>query len=224
MNEIEQKLFSLQDVPYADFTAKLVPNVERTRIIGVRLPQLRALGRELKNTPEAAAFLQELPHKYHEENLLHAVLLGYLRDTDEAVAALERFLPFVDNWAVCDSIRPKAFEKKGEALLPVLRRWILSNHTYICRFGLLMLMTHYLDGQFSPDLLEIPTAIRSEEYYVNMMVAWYFATALAKQWNATVGYLEQHKLPDRTHRKAIQKATESYRITPQQKAYLKTLK
>lgn len=224
MKEIAKKLLSLQDVPYADFTAKLIPNVARENIIGVRLPQLRALAKELLNSPEAAAFLKALPHQFHEENMLHAVLLGFLRNMDEAVAAVERFLPYVDNWAVCDSLRPKAFANKGEALLPTLERWISSKNPYTVRFGLLMLMTHYLDGQFSPDLLEIPAAIRSEEYYVNMMVAWYFATALSKQWDAVIGYLEQHKLPEWTHRKTIQKAVESFRITPQQKAYLRSLK
>lgn len=165
-----------------------------------------------------------MPHRFYDENMLHGILISQITDFDACIQALEIFLPYVDNWAVCDTMAPKVLAKNREVLLPILRRWIASEHTYTCRFGLLCLMRYYLDENFRPEYLELAAAVSSDEYYVNMMIAWFFATALAKQWDATVPYLERRKLPLWVHHKAIQKAKESYRITPSQKEYLKSLK
>lgn len=221
MTPIQEKLFALRDEKYAAFQAGLTPTLAPESFIGVRVPELRRLAGELAKSAECEAFLRDLPHRYYDENLLHSILLERCRDFDETLARVEEFLPYVDNWAVCDTLRPKVFACHREALLPYVQRWIASAETYTCRFGIDMLMTHYLDEDFREEYLAWPAAVRSEEYYVRMMVAWYYATALAKQWEATVPYIEQHCLPDWTHRKAIQKACESYRITPGQKAYLK---
>ena len=222
--DVQKQLFALQDADYAAFSAKLIPTIEREKIIGVRTPQLRELAKKLQKQGATEDFLSALPHFYHEENVLHAILIGDIRDYAQSLSEVERFLPYVDNWAVCDTLRPRAFANKGQALLPVLQGWMASEHTYTCRFGIGMLMVHYLDAQFSPAILQSTAEVRSEEYYVNMMVAWFFATALSKQWEAAISYLEQRKLPLWTHRKTIQKAIESYRITQAQKVYLKTLK
>lgn len=219
---IEQQLFSMQDVSYADFQAKLTPGVPRECFIGVRVPQLRCLTKQIKN--EAQPFLNNLPHLYYDENLLHGILISQMQDFDLCMDALENFLPYVDNWAVCDTMSPKVLGKNREVLLEKIRQWCASSHTYTCRFGILCLMRHFLDDDFCPEYLDIPAAISSEEYYVNMMIAWFYATALAKQWDATIPYLEQGRLPSWIHRKTIQKARESYRITPEQKAYLQSLK
>lgn len=219
---ITEKLFTLQDTVYADFQSKLTPGIPSEKIIGVRVPQLRQLAKQIKN--EAKPFLNDLPHLYYDENLLHGILLSEIRDFDACVRALEDFLPFVDNWAVCDTMSPKALQKDKQALLRKIRQWTASSHTYTCRFGLLCLMRYFLDDDFSPEYLPIPASIQSEEYYVNMMISWFFATALAKQWDATIPYLQERRLPEWVHRKTIQKARESYRISSEQKEYLKTLK
>lgn len=224
MTEIQKRLFALQDKPYGDFTAKLNPTVDPDAIIGVRLPELRKLAKELRGSKEAAEFLQTLPHEYLEENHLHSFLLCDIKDFDTAIYEIERFLPYVDNWAVCDSIRIKAFSKNPEQLLPYLYKWIESDHTYTIRCGILNLMNLFLDARFDPAYPEKVAAIRSDEYYVNMMIAWYFATALAKQYEAAIPYIEQNRLDKWTHNKAIQKAVESYRVSDEHKAYLKTLK
>ncbi len=228
MNELEARvrarLFEMQDLKYRDFCAKLTPNVDPERIIGVRTPQLRSYAAELSKTPDAAAFLALLPHEYYEENNLHGFLIERIKDYDACVAALDAFLPYVDNWATCDLMAPKRFKRHLPELMGEIRRWIASEHCYTIRFGIEMLMSFYLDEAFSPEHLEMVAALRSEEYYVNMMIAWYFATALAKQWDATLPYIEQQRLAPWTHNKAIQKAVESYRITDEQKAYLRTLK
>ena len=224
MNEVQKKLFELSDKEYAAFQAKLAPTIAAESCMGVRVPVLRKFASEFSKTPECAAFLESLPHEYYDENLLHSVILEKRKDYDECMEKVERFLPFVDNWAVCDTLRPKIFAKHREELIGKVKEWIASEKTYTCRFGIDMLMTHYLDGFFRPEYLEFPAQVRSEEYYVRMMVAWYYATALAKQWDSTIPYLEKHRLPDWTHNKTIQKAVESYRITPEQKAYLKALR
>ena len=219
---IQEKLFSLHDEKYAAFSAKLIPTVEADRFIGVRSPQLRALAKDLKNN--ASEFLGELPHRYHEENMLHAYLLCIARDYATIVEETERFLPYIDNWAVCDSLAPRAFARHKAELLPRIREWMASEHEYTVRFGIGTLMRHYLDADFRPEDLWRVAAIDREEYYIRMMQAWYFATALAKQYDAIIPYIEQKKLDPWTHSKAIQKAIESYRITPEQKEYLRTFR
>ena len=220
---ITDKLLSMQDTQYKAFHSKLMPTVDENRVIGIRIPALRKLAKELR-AHEAKAFLQSLPHFYYEENNLHAFLIERIGDYDECIKAVNEFLPFVDNWATCDSLRPKIFKKHLHELLEQIKIWIASNDTYTVRFGLEMLMCYYLDEAFSPEYLTLAASVKSEEYYVNMMLAWFFATALAKQYEATVSYIENNKLDLWVHNKTIQKATESYRITNEQKVYLKTLK
>jgi len=222
---IRERLFTLQDKGYAAFQAKLTPTIPPEQFIGVRVPALRKLAKELaKGGEDCSGFLQELPHAYYDENMLHALLISEIRDYEICLAELERFLPYVDNWAVCDIMSPTVFRKKKDVLIDKIREWSASELPYTCRFGMEMLMSHYLDGEFQPEYLEIPAAVRSEEYYVRMMVAWFFATALAKQWDAAIPYIETRRLDVWVHRKTIQKARESYRITPEQKEYLNTLK
>ncbi len=221
--DIQEQLFRLQDLKYRDFQAPLIPNVPKELMIGVRTPDLRKLAKELTKSGEGEAFLLALPHEYYEEDNLHAFLLGEIRDFARCVQELDRFLPYVDNWASCDSLRPRVLAKHKEALLPHVRRWIASEHCYTRRFGLEMLMCHFLDEAFRPEYLEL-AVIDSGEYYVNMMVAWFFATALAKQYEATLPYLEERRLQPWTHNKAIQKAVESFRVHKEQKETLKTLK
>lgn len=224
MYNIREKLFSQADSEYAAFQAKLTPGVRPDKFIGVRVPMLREIAAEFSKTAECEAFLRELPHEYYDENLLHSILLGKIKDFGQCIEAVEHFLPYVDNWAVCDTLSPKTFTKHKKEILAKIGEWISSPHTYTCRFGLDMLMTHFLDNDFKPEYLELAASVESEEYYVRMMAAWFFATALAKQWDSTAPYIEQHRLPEWTHRKTIQKACESYRITPEQKQYLKLLK
>lgn len=224
MTCIQERLFELQDKDYAAFQAKLTPTVPADTFIGVRVPQVRALAKVLIKDPVHEAFLEELPHRYYDENMLHALLVSLMKDYDACLAATDRFLPYVDNWAVCDIMSPKVFVKHKVELIDKIRVWASSDATYTCRFGLEMLMSHYLDEDFNRAYLDIPAAARSEEYYVKMMVAWFFATALAKQWDDTVPYLEARVLVPWTHNKTIQKACESYRITDEQKQYLRTLK
>ena len=222
--EITKRLFELQDEKYADFQAKLTPGIPRESFIGVRVPQARTLAKSYYKDLESADFLQELPHQYYDENMLHGLVLSEMKDFEACVKAVDAFLPYVDNWAVCDIMSPKVFRKHKEELLPVIKRWVASDQVYTCRFGIEMLMSHYLDQDYKPEYLEIVAAVRSEEYYVNMMIAWFFATALAKQWDTVIPYIEENRLEPWVHNKTIQKARESYRITPEQKEYLKGLK
>jgi len=219
-----EKLLELKDDEYADFQSKLTPNVERERFIGIRVPQVRTLAKELIKTPEVKGFFDELPHKYYDEDMLHGVLISEMKDYNSCIEEVDKFLPYVDNWAVCDIMSPKVFKKHKEELLPKIREWSASKETFTSRFGIEMLMSFYLDGDFKNEYLEIPAAVHSEEYYLQMMQAWFFATALAKQWDATIPYLENNKLDKWVHNKTIQKARESYRITDEQKEYLKSLK
>ena len=221
---IQQRLFALQDIAYRDFTSKLTPNIDKDTFIGVRMPALKALAKELKDTPEAAEFLNTLPHEYFEENNLHAFLLNLIRDFDTALEQIEAFLPYVDNWSTCDTLSPKAFAKNPEKLPPIIERWLASGETYTVRYGIKCLMNYFLGELFSTDYADMAATVQSEEYYVNMMRAWYFATALAKQYDAAVKYIEDGRLDTWTHNKAIQKAAESYRVTDEHKAYLKTLR
>lgn len=225
MNELQQNLFGMRDAAYAAFIAKLTPGFPLGHFIGVRVPLLRTIARSFaKEEAASQRFLSHLPHSYYEEDMLHGMLISLVKDYDRCLDLTDRFLPYVDNWAVCDTLSPKVFAKHKAQLLENILRWSSSSHTYTCRFGLRMLMTHFLDDSFSADFLEIPAAIHSEEYYVKMMVAWFFATALAKQWEATLPYLENRQLDPWTHRKTIQKAIESYRIPPERKDYLRTLR
>jgi len=222
--QVRQRLFEMQDTGYGDFHSKLMPTVERERVIGVRTPALRAFAKEFGRTREAEAFLECLPHFYYEENNLHGFLVEGIKEYDRCVVYLEKFLPYVDNWATCDLMAPKVFGRHTEELLGRIRAWLSSSHPYTVRFGIGMLMRFYLDGAFKPDYPALVAGVRSEEYYVNMMVAWYFATALAKQYEVILPWIEERRLAPWTHNRAIQKAVESRRISGEQKAYLKTLK
>ena len=215
--DITAQLFALQDKTYADFQSKLLPTIPREAIIGVRTPELRKTAKRIYKTPAAQAFVHALPHRYFDENQLHAFILSEEKDFNTCLAELEQFLPYVDNWATCDQLSPKCFKKHTIDLLPHIRRWMVSKHIYTIRFGMGSLMRYYLDENFRPEYLEWVAAIQSEEYYIRMMQAWFFATALAKQWDAAFPYIGQHRLHPWTHNKAIQKAIESYRITDEQK-------
>lgn len=221
---IQEKLFELQDQAYAAFQSKLTPNIPAELFIGVRVPAARKLAKEYIKNPEHLDFMKALPHHYYDENMLHGLLISEIKDYDACIFETDQFLPYVDNWAVCDIMSPKVFKKHKKELIEKIYEWSASDLTYTCRFGLEMLMSHFLDEDFKPEYLEIPVAVISEEYYINMMIAWFFATALAKQWDETIPYLERHKLGIWVHNKTIQKARESYRITTEQKEYLKTLK
>ena len=223
-DEIIQELFRQQDKEYGIFQAKLIPTVEPDLIIGVRTPELRKMAKKLAKQEDTKEFLDTLPHHYFEENQLHAFIISEERDFDRCVTRMEQFLPFIDNWATCDQTAPKAFKKHTDELLFYIRKWITSEHTYTVRYAIGMLMRLYLDEGFKPEYLDMVAAVRSEEYYVKMMVAWYFATALAKQYDAAIPFIEERKLESWTHNKTIQKSVESYRIDAEQKTYLKSLK
>ncbi len=214
----------MQDKEYRDFQSKLIPTVDAEYFIGVRTPDLRKYASALAKQEDIPVFLNALPHKYFDENQLHAFIISVMKDYDSCVTELNRFLPYVDNWATCDQMSPKIFKKHRAELLGPIDKWMVSGQTYTIRFGIGMLMEHFLDEDYDKKYLKKVAAVHSEEYYVNMMSAWYFATALAKQYDDALSYIEGHKLDVWTHNKAIQKAVESYRITPEQKAYLKTLK
>ena len=221
---ISVQLFALQDKGYADFQSKLLPTVARETVIGVRTPDLRKMAKQICKTPVAQEFLHSLPHRYFDENQLHAFILSEEKDFNTCIAELEQFLPYVDNWATCDQLSPRCFKKRTAELLPFIRKWMRNTHTYTKRFGIGSLMRYFLDEAFRPEYLEWVASIKSDEYYIRMMQAWFFATALAKQWDATLPYIEQHRLEKDTHNKTIQKAVESFRITDEQKALLKTLR
>ncbi len=221
---ITERLFSLQDKEYKDFQSKLMPTVDSENIIGVRIPLLRKLAKEIYGTTEAKEFLKELPHKYYEENNLHAFLIEQIGDYNECIAKINDFLPYIDNWATCDGLSPKILKKNLDLLLNEIDFWLKSEHTYTLRFAVKMLMANYLDAWFRPEYLEKVADIRSDEYYIKMVVAWYFQTALTKQYDYAVEYIKQNKLDIWTHNKAIQKAIESYRVSDSQKEYLRSLK
>ena len=222
--QIRQKLFAMQDESYRDFQCRLMPTVPPERVVGVRIPALRALARELAGTPEGEAFLGRLPHAYYEEDNLHGFLLERIRDYDAALAGVEAFLPYIDNWATCDTTSPRVFAKNTDRLLEPVRRWMDSDRVYTVRYGLGMLMRYYLDDGFRPEYLEWAGVVDSEEYYVRMMVAWFFATALAKQPEAAWPWVAEPRLSPWVRAKAIQKALESRRITPEQKQALRALR
>ena len=221
MEEIQKHLFELQDMAYRDFHSRLMPGIDKETIVGIRVPVLRKYAKSIAGTELSEKFIKELPHRYYEENNLHMMLITGIKDYDRCISEIERFLPYIDNWATCDFPAPKCFENHKEDLLPVIKRWIASSETYTIRYGIGMLMRLYLDADFDPEYVRIVAEVKSDEYYVNMMIAWYMATALAKQWDVVIPYIEEHRMPDWVHRKTIQKAVESYRITDEQKRYLK---
>ncbi len=223
-DEIREELFKLQDIKYRDFQVKLIPGREIDSMIGVRTPALRALAKKLQKRDDTGEFLEDLPHKYFDEDQLHAFIISGMKDYEKCVEALEAFLPFVNNWATCDQMSPSVFKKNRDKLTERIETWLDDGRIYVVRFGIGMLMEHYLDADFKPEYPKRVAKIVSDEYYINMMSAWYFATALAKQYDAVIPYITEHRLPEGVHNRAIQKAVESRRITPEQKEYLKTFR
>ncbi len=222
--EVQSSLFALQDLKYRDFQCKLIPTVDPGKVIGVRTPALRKFARAFVKTPQAMDYIRILPHKYFEENNLHGFAIETMKDYGECIGALEAFFPHIDNWATCDLISPKVFAKHLPALYEKIKIWIVSGETYTVRFGTGMLMRYFLGEHFRPEMLGEAAGVRSKEYYVNMMIAWYFATALAKQWDAALPYIKEQRLERWTHNKTIQKAVESYRIGDEEKAQLRALR
>lgn len=221
---IQEELFANQDEKFRDFNAKLIPTVNKETVIGVRTPVIRSMAKKYAKCEDIGGFLGALPHKYYEENNLHGDIISLNKDFDTVISELNKFLPFVDNWATCDLMKPKVFLKHTEELIPHIHRWISSGDTYTVRFGIGMLMSFYLKEHFKEEYLELVAGVKSDEYYINMMVAWYFATALAHQYDSAVNYLEQNRLDKWTHNMTIKKACESFRIQDEQKEYLKMLK
>ena len=226
MTQIQKILFKYQDTKYADFSAKLVPTLPRDVFIGVRSPAYKNVIREIKELPESElqSFLTDLPHKYHEENCLHIALINKIKNYDECLTTLENFLPYINSWAVSDGLNPPALKKNRLLLLPKLQLWIRSDKPFTQRVGMLLLMKYFLDDDFKSEYLDLPASIRSNEYYVNMMTAWLFAEALVKQWDVAVSFIQKKQLAPWTHNKAIQKACESLRLSPEHKEYLRSLK
>lgn len=211
------EMFKLQDKGYRDFQGKLIPGISPDTMIGIRVPVLRKFAKEFIKTGKADIFMEKLPHYFYDENLLHAILISENKDYKRTLKLLDEFLPYVDNWAVCDIISPKSFKKNRDKLIEKIKEWTESKEPYTVRFGLEMLMTHFLDSDFKKEYLEIPVRANMDHYYVKMMVAWFFATALSKQWDSTLPYIKDKRLPTWTHKKTVQKARESFRITPEQK-------
>ena len=218
------RLMEVRDEEYQAFQAKLVPNIPVERILGVRTPEMRKIAREVFESPDRDVFLADLPHRYYEENLIHFFVISMIKDFDACVQAVEAFLPYVDCWPVSDQATPKAFTKNHEKLLPFIRKWIASDHVYTARFGIRMLMNEFLGADFREEYPELVVNKKGDDYYLKMMAAWYFATALAKRYDETIRYFEDRRLDEWVHKKAIQKAIESYRVTDEHKEYLKSLK
>ena len=223
-DKIRNELFKMQDIEYRDFNSKLIPTVKKEDMIGIRTPELRKYAKKLIKSEEMEEFLHSLPHKYFDENQLHAFIISDIKDFKICMDELINFLPYLDNWATCDQLSPKIFKKYRNDLLPHIYEWLKSDKTYTVRFGIGMLMEHFLDEDFKPEYPELVAAVSSEEYYINMMTAWYFATALAKQYESILPFIEGNKLDTWTHNKSIQKAIESNRISAEKKSYLKGLK
>ena len=224
LNEIRAELFKMQDMDYRDFNSKLIPTVDKESMIGIRTPDLRKYAKQLGKSSDVIEFLQTLPHKYFDENQLHAFIISEIKDFNSCVDKVNEFLPYIDNWATCDQLSPKVFKKHHKELIAYIKEWLESDKVYTVRFGIGMLMEHFLDEDFDISYLETVSNIRSDEYYVNMMIAWYFATALAKRYENIIPFIEKRSLDIWTHNKAIQKAVESYRISNEKKEYLKSLK
>ena len=224
MEKIQNKLFEYQDLGYRDFNSKLIPNIDKETIIGVRIPDIRKIEKSL-SIEEKEEFLLKLPHKYFEENMLHGIIISNMKEYDKVIINLEKFLPYVDNWAVCDSISLKIFKKNREKAIVNVLSWIKSNHTYVCRFGIGMIMQLYLEDEyFKKSYLDIIAEIKTEDYYINMMRAWTFQVALVKQWKEAIVYIEKGLLDEFTHNKTISKSCDSYKIEKEKKEYLKTLR
>jgi hypothetical protein len=224
LDEIRNELFKMQDIVYRDFNSKLIPTVDKSLFIGVRTPELRKYAKQLAKREDIEEFLHSLPHKYFDENQLHAFIVSEIKDFKSCVDKVNEFLPYVDNWATCDQLSPKVFKKYHKELITYIKEWLESDKVYTVRFGIGMLMEHFLDEDFDIIYTETVSNIRSDEYYVNMMIAWYFATALAKRYESILPFIENRRLEIWTHNKAIQKAVESYRISTDRKTYLKELK
>ena len=221
---IQEKLFKYQDLGYREFNSKLIPNIDKETMIGVRIPDIRKIEKSL-STEEKEEFLLKLPHKYFEENMLHGIIISNMKDYNKVITNLEKFLPYVDNWAVCDSISPKILKKNREKVITNVLSWIKSNHTYVCRFGIGMIMQLYLEDEyFKRTYLDIIAEIKTEDYYINMMRAWTFQVALVKQWKEAIVYIEKGLLDEFTHNKTISKSCDSYKIEKEKKEYLKTLR
>ena len=219
--KITKRLFELRDEKYRDFNSSLIPNIDKERIVGVRIPALRKIAKELMKGEGKETLMSALPHKYLEENHLHAFFINDIKDFDICIFELERFLPCVDNWSTCDSIRPCSFSNNTDKLMPYIVRWLKSKHTYTIRFAIEMLMVYYLGEHFDKRFIDMVAGVESDEYYVNMMIAWYFATALAKKWVEAIKIIDNERLSLWVHNKTIQKAFESYRVTDEQKEYLR---
>ena len=224
MTPIQKQLFELQDIGYKEFHSKLMPTVCKDKIIGVRVPQLRKFAKELNKSDLKADFLNTLPHKYYEEDNLHAFLIEQIKDFNECISILDNFLLFVDNWATCDMMTPKILGKNPDSLYAKIQEWAKSEHTYTVRFAVVTLMKFFMDERLDKKHLKLLLRIKSDEYYINMAIAWYLATALSSRWDLVIPYIENKKFDKWIHNKAIQKSIESYRITKEQKEYLKTLK
>ena len=224
MTEIQELLFAKQDTKYRDFQAPLFPNINKEKMIGVRTPELKKLAKELYGKELANEFIETLPHQYFDENQLHAFIISLIKDYQTCLKEVEKFLPFIDNWGTCDQLSPKVLAKHKDELIVAIKKWLKSKHTYTVRFAIGLLLGLYLDDSFKEEYMELISNIKSEEYYINMMIAWFFATALAKQYKTAIKYIEEKKLSFWVHNKTIQKAVESYRINDEQKVYLKSLK
>lgn len=224
MLNIQKTLLTMEDPANADFQAKLTPGADRSTMLGIKIPRLRGIAKEYKKDAECTEFIKVLPHKYYDEMLLHAILVSEIKDQDECILELKRLLPYVGDWAVCDTLIPKSFKHNKAAAYKMALECLESDATYTIRFGIGTLMRFFLDEDFEPEHLELVANIISDEYYVNMMSAWYYATALAKQWDSTIKYFEEQRLSDFVHAKSIQKAIESFRVSDEHKEYLRTLK
>ena len=221
---VYDRLKKYEDDKYKEFQAKLVPNISPDTILGVRTPDMRNIAKEVFKSDDKESFFNDLPHKYYEENLIHFFVISMIKDFDECIKEVEKFLPYVDCWPVSDQASPKVFKKNHDKLLPYIKKWIKSKHIYTARFGIRMLMNEYLGDDFKVEYLELVSKIKGDDYYLKMMVAWYFATALAKKYDETISIFENHILDEWVHKKAIQKAIESYRVTDEHKKYLRSLK
>ena len=221
---VYEQLLKVKDDKYKEFQAKLVPNIDPGTILGVKTPEMRQIAKDIFNSKEKDAFLKDLPHKYYEENLVHFFIISMIKDFDECIREVETFLPYVDCWPVSDQATPRSFKKNHEKLLPYIKKWIKSKHLYTSRFGIRMLMNEFLGDEFKDEYAKLVASVKSDEYYLKMMVAWYFATALAKNYDETIKYIEERKLDDWVLKKTIQKAVESYRVTDEHKEYLKSFR
>ena len=224
IKELQKLLFEYEDKKYGDFGAKLIPSLPRVKFIGIRAPEYKKIMKRIKGDAVIPEFLEALPHTYHEENCLHVALINKIKDFDECITALEKFMPYIDNWAVNDGVNPLCFKKHRTELIGFVQKWISSKETYTSRCGMKVLMSNYLDEDFKPEYLDLPADLRSNEYYVNMMTAWLFSEALVKQWDSAVKYIETRRLDAWTHNKTIQKACESFRVSDERKKYLKSMK